>query len=114
MNHNWAKILARDPADGKGSKHLLFMSGNEKLEVTALLEGFGFQVIDLGRTDEGGLLAQVCQTTDHAQPGVPGPGRRQPAADGPAQPLTIDPGPTRPVRPRWSVSSGACPGALQR
>lgn len=37
------------------------MSGNEKdakAEVSALLEGFGFQVVDLGRTDEGGLLAQ--------------------------------------------------------
>jgi predicted dinucleotide-binding enzyme len=61
MNHNWARVLARDPADGKGGKHVLFMSGNEKdakAEVFALLEGFGFQVVDLGRTDEGGLLAQ--------------------------------------------------------
>ncbi|SFK61017.1 hypothetical protein SAMN03159338_0186 [Sphingomonas sp. NFR04] len=61
FNHNWAKVLGRDPSDGKGGKRVLFVSGNEgasKAAVIELMTRMGFAAIDLGRTDEGGLLSQ--------------------------------------------------------
>ena len=61
FNHNWARVLTRDPRDAKGGKHVLFVSGNDRsanTEVVTLLRSFGFEGIDLGRTDAGGLLQQ--------------------------------------------------------
>lgn len=42
-------------------RHVLFVSGNDasaNSERVALLGSFGFEVVDLGRTDSGGLLQQ--------------------------------------------------------
>ena len=61
FNHNFARVLARDPSDGKGGRHVLFVSGNDTSANTAVitwLTSFGFEAIDLGRTDAGGLLQQ--------------------------------------------------------
>ncbi len=61
FNHNWARVLARDPRDGKGGRHVLFIAGNEpsaNAVIVELLTSFGFEVIDLGRTDAGGRLQE--------------------------------------------------------
>jgi predicted dinucleotide-binding enzyme len=54
-------VLARDPSDGKGGRHVLFVSGNDasaNAAIVALLTSFRFEALDLGRTGEGGLLHQ--------------------------------------------------------
>ncbi|MCV7347498.1 NADPH-dependent F420 reductase [Mycolicibacterium rhodesiae] len=61
FGHTWAKVLAHEPADGHGGRRVLFVSGNDaeaNAEVAALIEQFGFEAIDLGRNDQGGLLQQ--------------------------------------------------------
>lgn len=61
FGHTWAKVLAREPEDGRGGRRVLFLSGNDpsaNAEVAVLMERFGFEPIDLGRNDAGGLLQQ--------------------------------------------------------
>jgi hypothetical protein len=62
FNHIWARVLGREADDGRGrGRRVMFVSGNDlpaKAEVTELMTIMGFAVIDLGRTDEGGLLQQ--------------------------------------------------------
>ncbi|MCG7594976.1 NADPH-dependent F420 reductase [Mycobacterium sp. PSTR-4-N] len=61
FGHTWANVLAREPEDGRGGRRVLFLSGNHpaaNAEVAALIERFGFEPIDLGRNDAGGLLQQ--------------------------------------------------------
>lgn len=61
FGHTWAKVLAHDPGDGHGGRRVLFVSGNDaaaNADVAALIEQFGFEAIDLGRNDQGGLLQQ--------------------------------------------------------
>lgn len=61
FGHTWAKVLAREPGDGRGGRRVLFMSGNDRAANTAvaeLISGFGFEPVDLGRNNEGGLLQQ--------------------------------------------------------
>lgn len=61
FGHTWAKVLAREPGDGHGGRRVLFLSGNHpdaNRAVAALIEQFGFEPIDLGRHDQGGLLQQ--------------------------------------------------------
>jgi predicted dinucleotide-binding enzyme len=57
----WAKVLARDPSDGRGGRRVMLLSGNHpdaNAEIAALITQLGFEPIDLGRNDEGGLLIQ--------------------------------------------------------
>jgi predicted dinucleotide-binding enzyme len=61
FGHTWAKVLARDPSDGRGGRRVLFVSGSQadaNAEIAGLIEQLGFQPIDLGRNDQGGLLQQ--------------------------------------------------------
>jgi predicted dinucleotide-binding enzyme len=61
FGHTWARVLARDPGDGRGGRRVLFVSGNHpdaNAEVGALIARMGFEPIDLGRNDQGGLLQQ--------------------------------------------------------
>ena len=61
MNTLYAANLARDPKVGKG-RRVIFMSGDDggaKGEVSVLLKGLGFAVIDLGSQSEGGRAQQV-------------------------------------------------------
>lgn len=61
FGHTWAKVLAHEPEDGHGGRRVLFLSGNDSAanaEVATLIERFGFEPIDLGRNDAGGLLQQ--------------------------------------------------------
>jgi 8-hydroxy-5-deazaflavin:NADPH oxidoreductase len=61
FGHTWAKVLARDPSDGRGGRRVLFVSGNQpdaNAEIAELVEQLGFQPIDLGRNDQGGVLQQ--------------------------------------------------------
>lgn len=61
FNHNWARVLGRDPRDGKGGSRVLFISGNDataKSAVSDLMTAMGFAPIDLGHTDDGGILSQ--------------------------------------------------------
>ena len=61
FNHNWARVLGREPSDHNGGSRVLFVSGNDsdsKAAVVALMTRMGFTPIDLGRTAEGGLLSQ--------------------------------------------------------
>jgi predicted dinucleotide-binding enzyme len=61
FNHNWARVLGREPTDHHGGSRVLFVSGNDsnsKAAVIALMAKMGFAPIDLGRTDGGGLLSQ--------------------------------------------------------
>ncbi|WP_419178860.1 NADPH-dependent F420 reductase [Mycolicibacterium chubuense] len=61
FGHTWAKVLAREPGDGRGGRRVLFVSGSHpdaNADVAALIERFGFEPIDLGRNDAGGLLQQ--------------------------------------------------------
>ncbi|WP_167105803.1 NADPH-dependent F420 reductase [Mycobacterium sp. DL592] len=57
----WAKVLAREPGDGRGGRRVVFLSGNDpdaRGEIAVLIGRLGFAPIDLGRNDEGGLLQQ--------------------------------------------------------
>lgn len=57
----WARVLARDPGDGRGGRRVIFVSGNDpdaNAEVAQLVTRLGFAPIDLGRNDQGGLLQQ--------------------------------------------------------
>jgi predicted dinucleotide-binding enzyme len=61
FGHTWARVLARDPGDGRGGRRVLFVSGNHpeaNSEVAQLISALGFEPIDLGRNSEGGLLQQ--------------------------------------------------------
>lgn len=61
FNHNWARVLGRLPSDSTAGSRVLFVSGNDsdsKTAVIALMAKMGFTPVDLGRTDEGGLLSQ--------------------------------------------------------
>src|SRR6266851_5421974 len=53
--------LARDPREGNG-RRVIFVSGDDagaKGEVSVLLKGLGFAVVDLGSLSEGGRAQQV-------------------------------------------------------
>ncbi len=59
FGNTWAKVLARDPDDGRGGRRIAFLSGNDagaNAEVATLATQFGFEPIDLGRNDAGGRL----------------------------------------------------------
>src|SRR5882762_589683 len=61
LNTLYASNLARDPMVGKG-RRVIFISGDDgsaKGEVSGLLKGLGFAVIDLGSLSEGGRAQQV-------------------------------------------------------
>jgi predicted dinucleotide-binding enzyme len=61
FGHTWARVLAREPGDGRGGQRVLFLSGNDPEAngvVAQLIERFGFLPVDLGRNDQGGLLQQ--------------------------------------------------------
>ncbi|MFN3002327.1 NADPH-dependent F420 reductase [Mycolicibacterium wolinskyi] len=61
FGHTWARVLARDPGDGHGGRRVLFVSGNHpeaNSEVAQLISSLGFEAVDLGRNDGGGLLQQ--------------------------------------------------------
>jgi predicted dinucleotide-binding enzyme len=61
FGHTWAKVLAREPGDGRGGRRVLFVSGNHpdaNAAVAELISDFGFEAVDLGRNDGGGLLQQ--------------------------------------------------------
>lgn len=61
FGHTWAKVLAREPGDGRGGRRVLFVSGNHpdaNAEIAGLIERLGFEALDLGRNDQGGLLQQ--------------------------------------------------------
>ncbi|MCV7420520.1 NAD(P)-binding domain-containing protein [Mycobacterium yunnanensis] len=59
FGNTWAKVLARDPGESKEGRRVAFISGNEadaNARISALATQFGFEPIDLGRNDAGGLL----------------------------------------------------------
>ncbi|MCZ8380832.1 NAD(P)-binding domain-containing protein [Mycobacterium sp. CPCC 205372] len=61
FGHTWAKVLAREPGDGHGGRRVLFVSGNHpeaNATVAELISDLGFEALDLGRNDGGGLLQQ--------------------------------------------------------
>ncbi|MDO3637620.1 NADPH-dependent F420 reductase [Mycolicibacterium arseniciresistens] len=61
FGHTWAKVLAREPGDGHGGRRVLFVSGNHpeaNATVADLISDLGFEALDLGRNDGGGLLQQ--------------------------------------------------------
>jgi predicted dinucleotide-binding enzyme len=61
LNTLHASNLARDPREGNG-RRVIFVSGDDgsaKGEVSGLLKGLGFAVIDLGSLREGGRVQQV-------------------------------------------------------
>jgi 8-hydroxy-5-deazaflavin:NADPH oxidoreductase len=61
LNTLYASNLARDPKEGNG-RRVIFTSGNDqgaKREVSDLLKGLGFAVMDLGSLGEGGRAQQV-------------------------------------------------------
>jgi 8-hydroxy-5-deazaflavin:NADPH oxidoreductase len=61
LNTLYASNLARNPKVGKG-RRVIFVSGDDggaKGEVSGLLKGLGFAVIDLGSLSEGGRAQQV-------------------------------------------------------
>jgi predicted dinucleotide-binding enzyme len=61
LNTLYASNLARDPKVGSG-RRVIFVSGDDagaKREVSGLLKGLGFAVIDLGSVREGGRAQQV-------------------------------------------------------
>ena len=61
LNTLYASNLARDPKVGEG-RRVIFVSGDDggaKGELSVLLKGFGFAVIDLGSLSEGGRAQQV-------------------------------------------------------
>jgi 8-hydroxy-5-deazaflavin:NADPH oxidoreductase len=59
FGHTWARVLARDPRTADGSRRVAFISGNDaaaNAEIASLARQFGFEPVDLGRNDSGGLL----------------------------------------------------------
>src|SRR5260221_14183244 len=61
LNTLYASNLARNPKEGNG-RRVIFISGDDggaKGEVSGLLKGLGFSVIDLGSLSEGGRAQQV-------------------------------------------------------
>ena len=61
FGHTWARVLAREPGDERGGRRVAFLSGNDSeanREVQDLIERLGFEPINLGRNDSGGLLQQ--------------------------------------------------------
>jgi len=61
LNTLYASNLARDPKEGNG-RRVIFVSGDDggaKGEVSGLLKGLGFAVIDLGSLRESGRAQQV-------------------------------------------------------
>ena len=61
LNTLFASNLARDPKVGEG-RRVIFVSGDDagaKGEVSVLLKGLGFAVVDLGSLREGGRAQQV-------------------------------------------------------
>lgn len=59
FGNTWAKVLARDPGESDEGRRVAFISGNDpdaNARIAALAERFGFEPIDLGRNDAGGLL----------------------------------------------------------
>lgn len=61
FNHNWPRVLGRNPVDTRGGRHVLFVSGNDpqaNAAVAEMMSVMGFAPVDLGRTDEGGRLSQ--------------------------------------------------------
>lgn len=59
FGNTWAKVLAREPEDGRGGRRVVFVSGNDPEangEVADLARRMGFEPIDLGRNDAGGVL----------------------------------------------------------
>ena len=61
LNTLYASNLARNPKVGNG-RRVIFVSGDDgsaKGEVSGLLKGLGFAVIDLGSLREGGRVQQV-------------------------------------------------------
>ncbi|AQA03125.1 hypothetical protein BVC93_12605 [Mycobacterium sp. MS1601] len=59
FGNTWAKVLARDPGESNQGRRVAFISGNDpqaNAQIAALAERFGFDPIDLGRNDAGGLL----------------------------------------------------------
>jgi predicted dinucleotide-binding enzyme len=61
LNTLYASNLARNPTVGNG-RRVIFVSGDDggaKGEVSGLLKGLGFAVIDLGSLSEGGRAQQV-------------------------------------------------------
>ena len=61
LNTLYASNLARDPMVGNG-RRVIFISGDDgraKGEVSGLLKGLGFAVVDLGSLSEGGRAQQV-------------------------------------------------------
>lgn len=59
FGNTWAKVLARDPRTSDGGRRIAFLSGNDSAanaEIASLAARFGFEPIDLGRNDAGGLL----------------------------------------------------------
>jgi len=61
FGHTWAKVLARAPGDGRDGRRVLFLSGNHpdaNAEIASLIRKFGFEPLDPGRNDQGGLLQQ--------------------------------------------------------
>ncbi|AQT79073.1 hypothetical protein B1R94_06975 [Mycolicibacterium litorale] len=61
FGHTWARVLAREPGDGRGGRRVLFLSGNHPDAngvVAELIQRLGFEPVDLGRNDQGGLLQQ--------------------------------------------------------
>ncbi|HEV3340260.1 MAG TPA: NAD(P)-binding domain-containing protein [Pirellulales bacterium] len=61
LNTLYASNLARNPKVGEG-RRVIFVSGDDggaKGEVSGLLKGLGFAVIDLGSLSEGGRAQQV-------------------------------------------------------
>ena len=61
LNTLYASNLARDPKEGTG-RRVIFVSGDNgsaKGEVSGLLKGLGFAVIDVGSLREGGRAQQV-------------------------------------------------------
>jgi 8-hydroxy-5-deazaflavin:NADPH oxidoreductase len=61
FGHTWAKVLSHEPGDGHGGRRVLFLSGNDadaNAEIAQLISRLGFEPVDLGRNDRGGLLQQ--------------------------------------------------------
>jgi 8-hydroxy-5-deazaflavin:NADPH oxidoreductase len=61
LNTLYASNLALDPKVERG-RRVIFVSGDDggaKAEISGLLKGLGFAVIDLGSLSEGGRAQQV-------------------------------------------------------
>lgn len=61
FGHTWAKVLGHEPGDAQGGRRVLFVSGNHpdvNTRIAQLVSQLGFEPLDLGRNDQGGLLQQ--------------------------------------------------------